>query len=93
VTIAQNIFSNKLIQGIVAGVPGVDPLMVIGAGATDLRNALTPQQLSQVLVIFMDSLKDAFILPIPLACLAFFLALLLTRDMRIKGGIKLAGMA
>jgi hypothetical protein len=90
VAVAQNIFSNKLIQGIMSGVAGVDPMLVISAGATDLRNALTSDQLAQVLVIFMNSLKDAFIVPIVLTAVGFFLALMLDKNMRVKGGIKLA---
>lgn len=91
VAIAQSIFSNKLIQGVLSDVPGVNPQLVIGAGATDLHNALTPDQLSKVLVIFMNALRDAFVLPIALTGVAFFLALGLTKNMRIKGGIKLQG--
>ena len=90
VAVGQNIFSNKLIQGIMASVTGVDPMTVISAGATNLHNALNSEQLSQVLVIFMDSLKDAFILPIALTAVGFFLALGLKKNMRVKGGIKLA---
>jgi len=90
VGIAQNVFSNKLVEGINANVPGVNPQTVIQAGATDLANVLNPAQLSEVLTIFMGALKDAFVIPIPLVCLTFFLAVLLTRDMRIKGGIRLA---
>jgi MFS transporter, DHA2 family, glioxin efflux transporter len=90
VSVAQNIFSNKLIQGVQTSVPDVDPQIVISAGATDLRAALTPDQLQKVLVIFMSSLKDAFIVPIALTGTAFFLVFLLTKNMRVKGGIKLA---
>jgi hypothetical protein len=67
--------------------------MVISAGATDLRDALTADQLAKVLVIFMNSLKDAFVVPIALAGVGFFLAMGLTKNMRIKGGIKLQGGA
>jgi hypothetical protein len=81
-----------LVEGINAKVPGVDPQTVIRAGATDLGSVLNPEQLDEVLVIFMRGLKDAFVVPIPLLCLSFFLTLLLTKDMRIKGGIKLAAM-
>jgi hypothetical protein len=81
-----------LVEGINANVPGVNPQTVIGAGATDLGSVLNPGQLSEVLVIFLGGLKDAFIVPIPVVCLSFFLALLLTKDMRIKGGIQLAAM-
>ena len=69
---------------------GVDPQLVISAGATDLRKALSPDHLSKVLVILMDSLRDAFIVAIALTAVAFFLALGLTKSMRVKGGIKLA---
>lgn len=65
-------------------------MIVISAGATDLRNALTTEQLAQVLVIFMNSLKDAFIVPIALTGVGFFLALMLNKNMRTRGGIKLA---
>jgi hypothetical protein len=64
--------------------------MVISAGATDLRASLTSDQLSKVLAIFMASLKDAYIVPIALTGVAFFLTFLLTKNMRVKGGIKLA---
>jgi hypothetical protein len=90
VAVAQSIFSNKLIQGVTIGVPGVNPQLVISAGATDLRASLTPDQLSKVLVIFMASVKDAYIVPIALTGVAFFLTFLLTKNMRVKGGIKLA---
>lgn len=76
-----------------ASLPNVDPQMVIHAGATDLRNALTPDQLAKVIVIFMNSLKDSFIVPIALTGVALFFALLLTKNMRIKGGIKVSGAA
>jgi hypothetical protein len=90
VSIAQNIFSNKLVQGVTASVPGVDPESVINSGATNLRNILTPDQLTEVLRIFMDSLKDAYVVPIALAGVGFFLALLLKKDMRASGGLKIA---
>ena len=72
-------------------VRGVNPQLVISAGATDLRNVLSSAQLSKVLVIFMNALRDAFVVPIALTGIAFFLALGLTKNMRIKGGIKLQG--
>ena len=71
-------------------VPGVDPESVINSGATNLRNILTPDQLTEVLRIFMDSLKDAYAVPIALTGVGFFLALLLKKDMRASGGLKIA---
>jgi len=89
VAIAQSVFSNKLIQGIHTSVPGVDPNVVIQAGATNLRNTLSPDAFSLVLNIFMDSLRQAFIIPIVLTGIAFFVGLLLDENMRKTGGIKL----
>jgi len=90
VAVGQNIFSNKLIQGITSSVQGVDPQVVIAVGATNLQSSLTPTQYTQVLRVFMDSLKDAYVIPIALTGCAFFLALCLDKNMRAKGGIKIA---
>ena len=65
--------------------------MVIHAGATSLEEAVKPDQLPKVLAIFMDALQDAFVLPIVLSGIAFFVSLMLTKNMRVKGGIKLQG--
>ena len=92
ISIAQSIFSNKLLSGVLTQVPTVDPSVVINAGATNLRDKLTAEQFVLVLRIFMDSLKDAFILPIVLAGISVFLALMLTREMRIVGGMKMPAM-
>jgi hypothetical protein len=88
VAISQSIFSNKLIEGVQANVPGVDPSTFINTGATSLSDVLTPDQLTQVLQILMNGLRDAFILPIAFAGLGLFLALMLTKDMRTPGGMK-----
>jgi hypothetical protein len=77
IAITQNVFSNKLIQGIQANVPGLDPNTVINSGATGLQ--------IQILGVFMISLKDAFIAPIALNGVAFFLALLSDKNMMNKG--------
>jgi MFS transporter, DHA2 family, glioxin efflux transporter len=92
VSVAQSIFSNKLIGGVLTQVPGVSPSTVINAGATNLRENLTSEQFTLVLQIFMDSLRDAFILPIALAGISVFLALMLTREMRTLGGMKMPAM-
>lgn len=77
IAITQNVFSNKLIQGIQADVPGLDPNTVINSGATGLQ--------IEILGVFMISLKDALIAPIALNGIAFFLALLSDKNMMIKG--------
>lgn len=91
-SVAQSIFSNKLVSGVLTQVPGVDPSVVINAGATNLKENLTVEQFTLVLQIFMNSLRDAFILPIGLAGISVFLALMLTREMRTVGGMKMPSM-
>ena len=68
IAITQNIFSNKLIQGVGEKIPGLDPHAVINSGATGLQ--------IEVFGVFMISLKDALIAPIALNGVAFFLVLL-----------------
>jgi hypothetical protein len=41
----------------------------------------------------MDALNQAYIIPIALTGTAFFIALFLDKNMRVKGGIKLAAAA
>jgi hypothetical protein len=90
VTVAQSIFSNKIIEGVAVNVPGVDPLEVIHSGATALQSKLSAEQFAGVLTVFMASLQDAFILPIALAGVAFILALFVDKSMRRRGPLKVA---
>lgn len=89
VSLAQSIFSNKLIAGVREQVPGVAPGIVINAGATNLRDRVTEEQYVLILQILMDSLRDAFVLPIAFAGVGVFLCLLLTKEMRRPGGMKM----
>jgi len=68
IAITQNIFSNKLIQGVEENIPGLDPHAVINSGATGIQ--------IEVFGAFMTSLKDALIAPIALNGVAFFVVLL-----------------
>ncbi|KAJ7160823.1 hypothetical protein C8R46DRAFT_1223162 [Mycena filopes] len=43
VSVRQNVFTNKLASGLVSSVPGVNPAIVLSAGATSLRNTVDPQ--------------------------------------------------
>ncbi|KAK4551814.1 hypothetical protein LTR86_010900 [Recurvomyces mirabilis] len=75
VSIAQNIFSNTLIKQLPKDAPGVDPAMIIGAGATHIREVTTPQQLPGVLLAYDKAITTAFILPIATSGLAFLASL------------------
>ena len=80
--VAQNIFSNKLIERLLDAGIGVAPSTVINSGATHLRNTLPAEQFAEVLRVFMDSLKDAYVLPIALNAVSMFIAAFLDKKMR-----------
>ncbi|KAJ7644907.1 DHA14-like major facilitator [Roridomyces roridus] len=75
VSIGQNVFTNKLVQGLVKNVPGINPMLVLGVGATDLRDAIDPQFFHQVLEVYNQALVAAFYVAVAMACLSLFGAL------------------
>lgn len=75
VSVGQNVFSNKLSSGLASQVPGVDPSIVLTAGATSLRNAVDPQYISAVISVYNDALISAFYVSVAMACLSLIGAL------------------
>jgi hypothetical protein len=71
VSIAQNIFSNTLLEQLEERVPMLNPAVIIGAGATHVREVTPPQFLQTVLEAYDGAIVRAFILPIAVSCLAF----------------------
>ena len=51
--------------------PNIDPARLLATGATELRQAFTPDELSGVLIAYMHGLKGAFALSIGFCGLAF----------------------
>jgi hypothetical protein len=90
ISIAQNIFSNTLVKEIPKFVPGLDPYIVIQAGATHVRETVTKEQLPGTLLAYNKALTTAFILPIAVGGIAFFSSLLFEWR-SIKGKNLLAG--
>ncbi|KAJ7152948.1 major facilitator superfamily domain-containing protein [Mycena filopes] len=75
VSVGQNVFTNKLASGLAKNVPGVNPAIVLSAGATSLRNSIDPQYLPAVLQVYNDALITAFYVSIAMACLSLVGAL------------------
>ncbi|KAJ7152947.1 major facilitator superfamily domain-containing protein [Mycena filopes] len=75
VSVGQNVFTNKLASGLASSVPGVNPAIVLSAGATSLRNAVDPQYLPAVLQVYNHALITAFQVSIAMACLSLVGAL------------------
>ena len=75
ISIAQNIFSNTLIKQIPVHTIGVDPALIIGAGATHVRQVSPPDQLHGVLLAYNEAVTRALILPIAVGGIAFVCSL------------------
>ncbi|KAL0070090.1 hypothetical protein AAF712_002577 [Marasmius tenuissimus] len=72
ISIAQNVFTNKLVTGIVKNAPGLNPGIVLGAGATMLKIAVPSEFLAGVIRAYNDALVTAFYVSIAMAGLTVF---------------------
>ena len=70
VGVAQNTFQNALVSGL-ATVPGVDPLVVLGAGATQITGLIKdPNLLQAVQVVYNNALTKTFMVALIMVCLS-----------------------
>lgn len=74
ISIAQNIFINSLKRELPIYAPGLDPMIVIGAGATHVRQIVPERLLERVLEAYTKAIVSAYILAIATAGIAFFLS-------------------
>ncbi|KAJ7090787.1 major facilitator superfamily domain-containing protein [Mycena belliarum] len=85
ISIAQNVFTSKLISGLVARVPGVSPALVLSAGATSLKSAVLPEFLPDVLEAYNEALITVFYVAVAMASLSLVGALVIEwRNIRGK---------
>ncbi|KAL0571513.1 hypothetical protein V5O48_010447 [Marasmius crinis-equi] len=69
ISIAQNVFTNKLVTEIIKEAPGVDPRIVLGAGATVVRSVVPQEFLTGVIGAYNQALINAFYVATAMACL------------------------
>ncbi|KAJ7347241.1 major facilitator superfamily domain-containing protein [Mycena albidolilacea] len=67
ISVAQNVFQNKLISGLAARVPEVPAELIFAAGATNLKSDVNPQFLPAVLEVYNAALVSAFQVGIAMA--------------------------
>lgn len=70
VSVAQNVFNNKLVEYVGRDAPGLDPAVVIGAGATALQTTIRdnfPQFLEGATQAYNDALMQTFLISAGLA--------------------------
>ena len=73
VSIAQSIFTNSLISGLI--VSGLDPINVTNIGATEIRNKVATNDLSAVLLAYNSALTNAYNVALAMACFSIVGAL------------------
>nr|GAT55036.1 major facilitator superfamily transporter [Mycena chlorophos] len=74
VSVGQNVFENKLVDGL-AAIPGINPDIVLSAGATTLRDAVPSQYIPAVLVVYNHALVSAFYVSVAMGALSIVGAL------------------
>lgn len=69
ISAGENIFTNKLLQGLRSAAPELDPAVVLATGATELRKAVQPQFLQAVIFAYNEALIKAFYAAVALSSL------------------------
>ncbi|KJK74880.1 hypothetical protein H634G_09924 [Metarhizium anisopliae BRIP 53293] len=76
VSVGQNIFTNKLKATLLENVPGLDPDIVLSAGATSFQHSVAPKYLPLVISAYNDAITRAFLVATLMACLTIMGSLL-----------------
>ena len=101
VAVAQTVFQNGVVRAAKELVPGIDPLLLLATGATQLRDFLKKiekqDELPLVLEVYMVGLKDAFRVSVGLAAAAVVTTIFVEwksiKSEQSKGKGELGGMA
>lgn len=70
VSVGQNVFNNRLAKGIMTDTQGLDPSILLHAGATNLKNVIPPEQLPGVQRAYNDALTDTWYIAVAMICLS-----------------------
>ncbi|PNP51909.1 hypothetical protein THARTR1_07500 [Trichoderma harzianum] len=76
VSAAQAGFVNVMINNLPKTAPSVNPVLVVGTGATDLRKVFSEDQIPGILVAYMRGLKTSFGIGIASSGIAFIIIVL-----------------
>ena len=72
VSVAQNVFNNRLISELVLEAPGVDTTLVLHTGATSLKDFVDPAQLPGVQSAYNTALTETWYAAVAMSCLSIF---------------------
>ncbi|KAH8652595.1 major facilitator superfamily domain-containing protein [Tricladium varicosporioides] len=71
-SVAQNVFQNRLLANLREVFPGLDSLVVLGNGATNLQDLVPPVYLQQVLEAFNKAIMQTFYVGVAIVSLSIF---------------------
>ncbi len=74
ISVGQNVFTSRLVSGL-ATVSGLDPIIVVTTGATDLRNVVAPEDLGSVLSAYNNALTNTYDVALAVSCFSIVGAL------------------
>ena len=77
ISVAQNIFTNRLLSNLAARVPDVDPKIVLSTGATSLAKAIGAKDLAQVLLAYNSAIMQTWYVSVAMASLTIIGSLLM----------------
>jgi len=69
VSIGQNVFTNKLMEGLNQYVPSLDPEVVLNTGATSIQQTIEKQYLAGVTLAYNNALTKSFLVAAVMAAL------------------------
>jgi hypothetical protein len=70
VSVAQNLFTNRLISGLAQYTPGLDPKIILTTGATSIQSTTDPKYLAGVTLAYNEALVKAFTLATAMAAIS-----------------------
>ncbi|KAJ6115716.1 hypothetical protein N7523_006133 [Penicillium sp. IBT 18751x] len=76
-SIAQNMFTNRLTRNLTREVPGLDPQIVLNHGALGIKNIVTEGQTAGVKSAYNEAIIDVYYLALALTCLTVVCAVLI----------------
>ncbi|CAI7588620.1 unnamed protein product [Penicillium pancosmium] len=91
IAVGQSVFQNGLIDGITKYTTGVNPMVIVGAGATEMRKVLGElgklDQIDGVIEAYMSGLRDSYRVALALMVVAFVSSLFLEwKSVKKAGG-------
>ncbi|KAK2605783.1 hypothetical protein N8I77_008597 [Diaporthe amygdali] len=77
IVVAQAIFANRLLHTIATTAPNLDPAIVLGIGASEIRNVFNAADLDHVMNAYMVGIRDPFVCSLAGAALSVLISLLI----------------